>query len=806
MQHHFLFARALDTLREGWMVHIYQSRSKIESYPLAGDFTSRTAWLIEQERIQQFKFGTRYFNEMAVVFTYQPQDEKYKAAAKFFRDSQDEDPLPGDNELEIFNTGLRSIEGLCGARLRLARLDKRLVNVDDEGEVEVDDRLAFLTRHISGQRQDVRSIPEEADISAAVAQPVRTGLRLRVADDCVSVVTIDSVPASARATLMRDLYNIEQVCDFVIRWIVRDPEHIGPEMRVKRKQLYRDRKSLGQQIAGGSSPFQDDRKTLAASDVNSAVSDAAEGEAYGYISFSIVLRQQVNRAEGRTGEREAWKLLDAGVSKVMTALRRSKFTPRHEVENVFDAWLGTLPGMGFAQVRKGITGSHPFSYLSPLTSVWMGSLLAPCKFYPKGASALSYAASGGSTPLAYNLHVGDVGHTLFVGKTGGGKSTALAFTIAQHERYGQRSRRIIFDLNRSMETLTRSMENGIHIDFSDQGVSLAPFADIRQPGGLDRAQTFVAYLLHVNNVSYGEHRHDIYKALQAMAQAKGLPSVSSLCSAPFLKSTVKEVLQRYTRGNVGGFLDGEVDGFPDAATICIELEHVMSMDDEFKKPLLVALINRVEKLFDGRPTLWVFDEAWKPLNDDLLSKVIGEKLKTLRKANVAMIFGTLSLGDLDGPLGKMIKGPDVPTKIYTGNPDARSPQQAEMLLALGLEPWEIEDIASAGLGEYFIANPDGHRKFSFGLGPVALAFVGASDKDSVAEMREMVFEDSAFISKNGYRPERPWQARWIEKRVGSKMARDWADYWIAGPNGDGKKIFGAGSLKSQLQTNGVSAA
>ena len=792
LSHHLLFTRALNSLTEGWMVHTYLGRGAILEYPLTGDFTSRTSWLIEQERIASFQNGAkRYFNAMHIAFTYTPVDAKYRQAAKFFRDSSDEESLPGDLELEIFLTGLRTIEGLCGRALRLQRLDKRSVHVEGEGNVEIDDRLSFFHKQIAGVTQEVRALPPDADWSAAVAQVVRTGLRLRVADDLISVVTIDDVPETARTTLMRKIYGVDQVCDVIIRWIVRDEENIASEMKLQRKKLYAKRQGVGEQMMSTGSPFIDANKVGEASDVNQALADAGAGEAYGYISFAIVMRQPVERSEGRAGERRAARDLDEATARVMAALRSSKFTPRKEVENLFDAWVSTLPGMGHAQVRKGITGSRPLSYMSPITSVWAGSLLSPCTFYPVGSSALSYVATEGRAPLGFNLHVRNVGHALITGATGGGKSTALAFMIAQHERYGKRSRRIILDLNRSMETMVRSMENGVHLDFSDDSVRLAPFADIREPGGMERAQTFVAYLLFCNGVNYEQHRADVYAALKSMANGKTKPSMLSLSSAAFLKSKVKDVLLRYTRGSEGGMLDGEDDIFPDASTICIELERIMAMEDAIKKPLLIALINRIEKLFDGRPTLFVLDEAWKALNDEILGVVIGEKIKTVRKANVAMVFGTQSIADLNGhPLEATLKGADVPTKIFTNNPMARTPVVAELLTSVGLEEWEIEDIAGATMGEYYIANPDGRRLFSFGMGPVTLAFVGASDKDSVAEMKAMILEDKACVSKTGLTPERPWPARWIEKKVKGPHARKWADLWIAGPKNDGALLYG----------------
>jgi len=51
----------------------------------------------------------------------------------------------------------------------------------------------------------------------------------------------------------------------------------------------------------------------------------------------------------------------------------------------------------------------------PLTDVWTGALYNPCPLYPKDSPPLFYAAPRGTTPFRFNVHVGDVGHTLNTG-------------------------------------------------------------------------------------------------------------------------------------------------------------------------------------------------------------------------------------------------------------------------------------------------------------------------------------------------------------------------------------------------------
>ena len=64
-------------------------------------------------------------------------------------------------------------------------------------------------------------------------------------------------------------------------------------------------------------------------------------------------------------------------------------------------------------------------------------------------------------------------------------------------------------------------------------------------------------------------------------------------------------------------------------------------------PVLTYLFHRLEARFDGRPTLLILDEAWIFLDDAIFAARIREWLKTLRKKNVAVVFATQSLADIE---------------------------------------------------------------------------------------------------------------------------------------------------------------
>jgi type IV secretory pathway VirB4 component len=107
------------------------------------------------------------------------------------------------------------------------------------------------------------------------------------------------------------------------------------------------------------------------------------------------------------------------------------FTVIPEGMNAIEAWLGSLPGHTYANVRQPPISTINLAHLIPLSAVWAGAE----RDEHFGAPPLLYGKTEGSTPFRFSLHVGDVGHTLIVGPTGAGKSVLLALMAMQFRRY-----------------------------------------------------------------------------------------------------------------------------------------------------------------------------------------------------------------------------------------------------------------------------------------------------------------------------------------------------------------------------------
>ncbi|HEY7548602.1 MAG TPA: hypothetical protein VH913_03685, partial [Hyphomicrobiaceae bacterium] len=139
------------------------------------------------------------------------------------------------------------------------------------------------------------------------------------------------------------------------------------------------------------------------------------------------------------------------------------------------------------------------------------------------------------------------------------------------------------------------------------------------------------------------------------------------------------------------------------------------------------LFHRLEARFDGRPSLLILDEAWTFLDDALFAARIREWLKTLRKKNVAVVFATQSLADIERSTIAPALIESCPTRIFLPNDRALEPQAKGVYERFGLNGRQVEILSTATpKRDYYAQTARGNRLFELGLGPVALALCGAS--------------------------------------------------------------------------------
>src|SRR5204863_6755531 len=134
-----------------------------------------------------------------------------------------------------------------------------------------------------------------------------------------------------------------------------------------------------------------------------------------------------------------------------------------ETLNSVEAWLSSLPGHVYANVRRPIVSTLNLAHLLPLSAVWAG----PERNVHLDGPPLMVTRTEGATPFRLVTHVGDVGHTLVVGPTGVGKSVLLATLILQFRRYPG-ARIFMFDKGHSARATVLGLQ-GEHYDLAPDG-------------------------------------------------------------------------------------------------------------------------------------------------------------------------------------------------------------------------------------------------------------------------------------------------------------------------------------------------
>jgi type IV secretion system protein VirB4 len=383
----------------------------------------------------------------------------------------------------------------------------------------------------------------------------------------------------------------------------------------------------------------------------------------------------------------------------------------------------------------------------PLSAKWPGLDTHPSPLYPENSPPLMHAATGGATPFRLNLHVSDVGHTLIFGPTGAGKSVLLAMIAAQFRRYGQ-ARITVFDKGRSMYALATAC-GAAHYDLADDDASpgLTPLAAIDTDADAAWAEDWIAV---ADELQTGVHpsprqKQEIHRAITLLRQAGTGGRTLTDFLATVQDAEIRAALAPYTiDGALGRLLDARQDELETNPFTIFEIDELMGLGERSLIPVLLYLFWRFERSLDGAPALLLLDEAWIMLGHPLFREKIREWLKVLRKANCAVVLATQSLSDAarSGLLDVLQEA--CPTKIFLPNEEAGKSGSAQVLgprdiyALFGLNDAEIA-IIETGVKKrhYYAVSPEGRRQFELGLGPIALAFAGASSKEQIAEVKAL---------------------------------------------------------------------
>ena len=736
----------LARLGSGWMIQVEALRIPATAYAKEDQshFPDPISAMIDDERRARFEAADGHFDSQhAIILTYRAPERRKSGLTRYiYSDAPSRTERFADAALVAFKTAIREFEQYMANVVSIRRMVAQ--EASERGGTRIaryDELLQFVRFCLVGESHPVRLPDVPMYLDFLVSAEFHHGLTPVIDNRDLAVVAIDGFPAESWPGILNVLDTMPLSYRWSSRFMFLDPVEARQKLeRTRKKWLQKVRPFMDQLFQTRSSSIDQDAALMVAETEDAIAEANSQLVAYGYYTPVIVLF-------GDDGQQ-----LRTQAEAIRRLVQSEGFAARIETLNATEAFLGSLPGNWYANIREPLINTRSLADLIPLNTVWSGSAVCPCPFYPDGSPPLMQVASG-STPFRLNLHSGDVGHTLIFGPTGSGKSTLLALIAAQFRRY-QAAQLFAFDKGRSMLPLTLAV-GGDHYDVgAGEGLTFCPLSSLDDAGDRAWAAEWLETLIALQGVKITpDHRNAISRQLGLMAQTE-CRSLSDFVSGVQLRE-IKDALLHYTvDGPMGHLLDAEQDGLTLSSFQTFEIEALMNMGERNLVPVLLYLFRRIEKRLTGAPSLIILDEAWLMLGHSVFSDKIREWLKVLRKANCAVVLATQSISDAERSGIIDVLKESCPTKICLPNGAAREPGTREFYERIGFNDRQIEIVAGAmPKREYYVVSPDGRRLFDMALGPVTLSFVGASGKDDLGRVTALhqQFGDE-------------WPARWLSER------------------------------------------
>jgi type IV secretion system protein VirB4 len=260
-----------------------------------------------------------------------------------------------------------------------------------------------------------------------------------------------------------------------------------------------------------------------------------------------------------------------------------------------------------------------------------------------------------STPYAFNFHVNDLGNFLVIGPSGSGKTVALGFLACQAQRITPRPRLVFFDKDRGGEILIRALGGAYATLVPGEPSGFNPFQIANTPQNREFLFQLVHYLcLPVNAERLSAEEEQVIR--EAVAKLMTYPKPQR--QAAFLL----ELLKGKTRARAGdlaarfldwvnpdqrGWLFANAEDELDLGNgiLGFDMTEILG-EPSVRTAALMYIYHRIDELLDGRPIMLFMDEGWRLLDDPVFIGFIRDKLKTIRKLNGIVGFGTQSAADI----------------------------------------------------------------------------------------------------------------------------------------------------------------
>ena len=381
---------AFRRLGSGWAIFVEAQRHAAGIYP-TNRFPDAASALVDAERKADFEeTGAHFESSYFLTFADLPPAEDAARAETWLYEGREKSGVDGHEVLTGFADRTDRLLHLIEAFMPECRWL-------DDGET-----LTYLHGCVSAHRHRVRVPETPMYLDALLAdQPLTGGLEPRLGSQHLRVLTITGFPTATTPGLLDELNRLAFPYRWSTRAILLDKTDATRLLTKIRRQWFAKRKSIAailkEVMTNEQSVLVDTDASNKAADADLALQEL--GADYAGIA-DVTATVTVWDADPRVA--------DEKLRLVEKVIQGRDFTAMVETINAVDAWLGSLPGHVYANVRQPPISTLNLAHMVPLSAVWAG----PERDEHFGAAPLLFGKTEGSTPFRFSLHVGDVGHTL----------------------------------------------------------------------------------------------------------------------------------------------------------------------------------------------------------------------------------------------------------------------------------------------------------------------------------------------------------------------------------------------------------
>ena len=345
---------ALRRLGSRWCLHIEARREPSQHYPVSA-FPDPVSALIDDERRAAFEAQSTHFeSRYHLTFTYLPEEEAISTAESLLL----ENAPSGRGSAGMYRAALAGF--LASVRQIADILQAIMPEVRELGD---DETLTYLHACISTKGHPVRAPDTPAYLDAFLCDDdFQGGLLPRLGGQYMRTLSIRAYPTASSPGLLDRLNELGVAYRWSCRFMPLDKEDARKAISAVRKRWFAKRKGvlalLKEAVTKEPSVLEDPDASAKAGDADAALAIlGGDYASIGYFTPTVTLL-----------DADADRLADR-VRQVESAINRMGFVCKVEDVNAVEAWLGSLPGQAYADLRRPLVSSLNLCDMIPMSAI-----------------------------------------------------------------------------------------------------------------------------------------------------------------------------------------------------------------------------------------------------------------------------------------------------------------------------------------------------------------------------------------------------------------------------------------------------